>query len=213
MKSDTMKYLLLSACLALAALSAQAQVYRIVGPDGRVTFSDKPPASIDKASVLDKAESASSNGSQLPFELRQIASRYPVTLYTGDNCSPCDGGRGMLSTRGIPFTEFTVKTSQDAEALQKLSGENTLPFLTIGGQKIKGYSASEWGQFLDAAGYPPTSKLPTSYRRPAPAPLVKPPKPIPVEANSDNTAIPGAGAPPVSAPPAVNPANPAGIRF
>lgn len=213
MKSDTMKYLLLSACLALVALSAQAQVYRIVGPDGRVTFSDKPPASIDKASVLDTSESAGSTGSQLPFELRQIASRYPVTLYTGENCSPCDGGRNMLSSRGIPFTEFTVKTSQDAEALQKLSGENTLPFLTIGGQKIKGYSASEWGQFLDAAGYPSTSKLPASYRRPAPAPLVKPPKPIPVEANNNSNVTPGAGAPPVSAPPAASPSNPAGIRF
>jgi hypothetical protein len=38
--------------LLLAALSLHAQqVYRIVGPDGKVTFSDKPPQSDRKAAA------------------------------------------------------------------------------------------------------------------------------------------------------------------
>ena len=36
----------------------------------------------------------------LPFELRQAASRYPVTLYTAATCIPCDNGRQMLQQRG-----------------------------------------------------------------------------------------------------------------
>src|SRR5690606_15072732 len=115
--------------------------------------------------------------------------------------------------RGIPYTEKLVETPEDGYAIKRLSGQASLPFLTIGGQQIKGYSDTEWTQLLDAAGYPRTSALPGSYRRPAPAPLVAA-KPVP--------APPVAGAPastPVESPrpaevpvtPPVN--NPAGIRF
>ncbi len=204
------------ALLALGAANAPAQpVYRIVGPDGRVTFSDKPPAASDKAGTtgaLDK--SAGGSGTALPYELRQVVSRYPVTLYTSTNCAPCDSGRSFLGNRGIPFVERTVNTPEDIAALQRLSSESSLPFLTIGSQQIKGYSNSEWVQFLDAAGYPKTSQLPAGYRSPAPEPLValKKPAPAPVEASQARSANGVPAAEPMR-PPAANPANPAGITF
>jgi glutaredoxin len=149
-----------------------------------------------------------SNGAGLPFELRQVASKYPVTLYTGNNCGPCGAGRAYLSSRGIPFTERTVTTAEDAEALKRLAGDNSIPLLTVGGQQIKGYSDTEWGQFLDAAGYPARSALPPSYRNPAASPLVAIQRPAPA-------AAPVESAPePVRAPPPVERAdNPAGIKF
>jgi len=157
--------------------SAQ-QIYRIVGPDGRVTFSDQPPmqagarpATVAKSVPL--ARSGDSDISTLPFELRQAAGRYPVSLYTAPDCGPCGVGRTMLTSRGIPFTEKTVTSKEDIEALRRLAGGSpSLPVLTIGGQWLKGYSETEWTQFLDAAGYPKTSQLPAAYI-PAPAtPLV-----------------------------------------
>lgn len=211
MKQTTVKFLIVSAWLALAVLPGQAQtVYRIVGPDGRVSFSDKPPAERNKATVLGAGGNASTTGgSQLPFELRQVASRYPVTLYSSSNCAPCGAGRGLLSSRGIPFSERTVTSDEDTEALQRLSGSNSLPLLMIGGQQLKGYSELEWVQFLDAAGYPSSSQLPAGYRNPAPEPLVRVQKPGMVERKPANE-------PPVieAAPtPNVTPSNPAGIRF
>jgi glutaredoxin len=119
-------------------------------------------------------------------ELQQIASRYPVTLYTGDNCGPCASGRNLLTARGIPFTERTVTTPEDAAALQRMSGDTSLPFITIGGQQIKGYADTEWTQFLDAAGYPKTSQLPPGYRASAPTPFVAVQRPV--------SAAPGAAA-------------------
>ncbi len=195
--------------VALASPQVQAQaVFRIVGPDGRVTFSDKPPAPSDKATKLDSSGRAGAvAGAELPFELRAITSRYPVTLYSGDGCEPCNNGRAMLASRGIPFTERTVTTPQDGEALQKLSGGATLPLLTIGGQKIKGFQSNDWTQFLDAAGYPATSMLSASYRNPPPSPLVPVSKPIPIGAPEP------AFAPPPPPPTANSPSNPAGIRF
>lgn len=205
------------ALMALAALAmpgAHAQtVYRIVGADGRVTFSDKPPVTADKVTATDRTgKSLDLSGAALPFELRQIVNRFPVTLYTSTNCGPCASGRALLSGRGIPFTERTVNTAEDAESLTRISGENSLPFLTIGGQKIKGFSDSEWVQFLDAAGYPATSKLPTAYRNSPATPLVAVQKPAPVaQADaSQNAPARATVAPPA---PVDNSANPAGIKF
>ena len=196
------------------AASTQAQtVYRIVGADGKVTFSDKPPAAASQTTPLANAAPTGGNaGAALPFDLRQVAQKYPVTLYTSKDCAPCDSGRNLLRQRGVPFAEKTVSTSDDAEALQRLSGTTSLPFLTLGGQQIKGFSDTEWTQYLNAAGYPEKSRLPASYRNPAPAPLVAV---KPIEATPTASAAPAAPKPvaPAAPPPRVTPANPAGIQF
>ncbi|MDO9438276.1 glutaredoxin family protein [Hydrogenophaga sp.] len=198
----------------LAAPALAQGVYRIVGPDGKVTFSDQPPPA--STPVQPKGNSApgvssSSAGGQLPYELRQVSNRFPVTLYTSKECAPCNSGRNLLNARGIPYSEKTVETPQDAEALKRVSSDTSLPFLTIGSQQIKGYSDSEWTQFLDAAGYPKQSALPSAYRRPAAAPLVA----VRPETPSSTPTPSSAGAPRAPAEIPVTPSaqNPAGIRF
>lgn len=210
MTSPFIKLIALGAlCISTATVSNAQQVYRIAGPDGKVTFSDKPPA---ETNAKVRAAAGSSGGgvatASLPFELRQIAQKYPVTLYTGENCGPCQSAKTMLINRGIPFAEKTVMTPEDSQALQRLSGENSLPFATIGGQQLKGFSDSEYTQFLNAAGYPATSILPASYRQPAASPMV-----VVAAAPATNAqAAPARGAAPApQAAPAA--ANPSGIRF
>lgn len=205
-----------AALLALAAPSSHAQkIYRIVGPDGRVTFSDTPPPPNVQATTMSPSGRAGGGADvgALPLALRQIVGRYPVTLYTGDGCQPCNAGRSLLTARGVPFTERTVTTPQDADALQQLSGQNSLPLLTIGGQQIKGFLSSEWVQYLDAAGYPATSTLPSGYRNPSPTPLVAVSKPAPTQADGGPTAPPAPVTAPPPPPPAATPDNPSGIRF
>lgn len=203
--------LLLLAAWSLAA-SAQ-QIYRIVGPDGKVTFSDRPPED-PKAKVAPAAVVGMGTGNSLaalPLELRNAASRYPVTLYTAANCASCASARGFLSSRGIPFTERTVGSNEDIEALQRLSGSQTVPFATIGAQQLKGFSEAEWGQFLDAAGYPKTSQLPASYRNPPPAPLVVvDAAQRPQQQQQRPASAPAAQPAPAAAPES---GNPAGIQF
>ncbi len=205
--------LFIASLALLAALPAAAQgVYRIVGPDGKVTFSDQPPPNAQAPAARAPGAAAAGGGVQLPFELRQVTSRYPVTLYTGNDCAPCNSGRNMLNARGIPYTEKTVTTPDDIEALRRLAGEASLPFLTIGGQKLRGYSDAEWTQYLNAAGYPAQSALPSGYRRAAATPLVAV---APVAAAPAPAAGSAAGTPaaPAEVPVVPAPSNPAGIRF
>lgn len=222
MKKTPLTLLAAGLLLIMGAGAVQAQtLYRNVGPDGRVSFSDvPPPAGTGKAAPGGPSAAPASAGSPLPYDLQQVAGRYPVTLYTGDSCGPCGSGRILLNARGIPFSERTVNSSDDVAALQRLSGDTSLPFLTIGGQQIKGYSDQEWTQFLDAAGYPKTSQLPAGYRAPAAAPLVAVQRPTPGTAPASG-ATPGSPGietvntrqrPAPSPAPAAN-TNPAGIRF
>jgi len=210
--------LLASLLVALAGTSAQAQgVYRIVGPDGKVTFSDRPPADAPaQAARTTGTGPAAASGAALPYELRQIANRFPVTIYTGNDCAPCVSLRNALTSRGVPFTERTVSTSEDAAALQRLSGSTSLPFGTIGGQQLVGYSDADWTQYLDAAGYPKQSQLPSSYRQTPATPLVAV-KSVDVApaAPEQQPKVNAPARPTPVAPPTDGrtPSNPAGIRF
>lgn len=207
MKKVALSAVFFTAIAAFSSHISAQQLYRIVGADGRVTFSDQPPppsANVKVTTGRGGSFSESAGNPALPLELRNAAQRFPVTLYTGKDCVPCDTGRNLLRNRGIPFTERTVESNEDAEALKRLTGDTSLPMATIGGQQMKGFSDSEWTQFLDAAGYPKTSQLPSGYRNPAPTPMVARAAPAPAPA-------PAAAAAP--APTAPAPSNPAGIRF
>jgi glutaredoxin len=202
---------LLLTWLATGQSMVQAQaVYRIVGEGGKVTFSDKPPlAAAGKVTpTVNLVVPGQAEQVNLPLEVRQVAAKFPVTLYVSGNCAPCDSGRNLLSNRGVPFTEKTVSTAEDGEAFQKLSGGTSLPLLTIGGQHISGFLASEWAQYLNAAGYPEQSKLPANYRR-APATSLVAQKPVTSDA-AKATAPAATNAEPAPGP---NPNNPAGIQF
>jgi len=215
MKSTAQRMLCTLALLLVANGAWAQQLYRSVDANGRVIFSDQPPAASAKAAparggVAPATPSANTAG--LPYELRQVVQRYPVTLYTGDQCAPCDTGRSMLTTRGVPFDERTVKTADDTDALQRLTGQASLPLLTIGSQQLKGYSDSEWSQYLDAAGYPRSNQLPSGFRTSPAAPLVAQ-QAAPAVRAEPQRAAPAPAATPAPASEGPTPGNPAGIRF
>lgn len=229
--------------LVLATV-AQAQMYRSVGPDGRVTYSDKPPAAAEAAPSVNRQRSGRGEGEPgsataggevrggpaaagLSYALRQVVQRYPVILYAAPDCAPCQSGRNLLLNRGVPFAEKTVTTHEDTEALRRLTGgQASLPVLNIGKQQLHGYSDADWSQYLDAAGYPSSSQLPSGYQRPAATPLVSVQpadaqrEPTPTSSAVSNSAAElaqpesSSSLTPVSpATPARSADNPAGIRF
>ncbi len=215
MKNTTIVQFLGCVALLCTSLEASAQaIYRIVDADGNVTFSDKPPPSSAQGKVTTTGSGAagSSTNPNLPFELRQVTSKYPVILYSAPKCTPCDMGRSFLSGRGIPFSERTVSSAEDIDALQRLNGDTSLPSISVGGQRIKGFSSQEWAQYLDVAGYPASSVLPAGYKNPAATPLVIVQKPADPPKAEEKPAAPAATPSPATKP-AANPNNPAGIVF
>jgi glutaredoxin len=196
----------LALVLVLAATASIAQ-YKVIGTDGKVTYTDREPsASEGKVIPLGNRTVAQQAEPELPFEVRQAASKYPVTLFvTTTACDPCTSGRQFLKQRGIPFNERLVVTAEDSEALERLSGAREAPTLTIGSQTLRGFAAEVWASYLDAAGYPRESRLPSTYQYRTATPIVE--RRESVTARSD--ARPSAPAAPTA--PAATP--PVGIRF
>jgi len=202
-----------AALLLMAVAWPSHALYKVVGPDGTVTYTDRPPAAATsrpgQAGAKDAGPSdATAALANLPIDLRQTAARYPVTLYTGNDCSPCDSGRRLLQTRGVPYAERRVLNDDDAAALDRLTGGRSVPTLMIGGQALRGYSDADWHSYLDAAGYPRESRLPRSYQPPPATPLVdrQPEAPTPA-------ARPAPAPEPAIAAPPTTPPSPTGIRF
>ncbi len=200
--------LALAASLVLVATPSQAQ-YKVVGADGKVTYTDREPSVAEgRVTALGARAPSESADADLPFELRQVVAKYPVTLYTApDACDPCGAARQLLKQRGIPFSERLVVTKQDSDALSRIAGSRDVPILMVGSQSVTGLNVDVWNSYLDAAGYPRDSRLPTSYQYRAPTPVVE--RREPTVAGGGTT--PGAIAP--QPPATAAPAGPGGIRF
>lgn len=201
--------LLFIGALAAAAWPGWAQ-YKIVGADGRVTYTDRPAveAGASVSAFQRSGVIAEATPPPLPLALRQAAQRYPVTLFSATDCAPCEAGRKLLQQRGVPFIEKSISSEEDATAMEQALGARTVPSLTIGKQALRGLSEAEWSAYLDAAGYPRDSALPKNWRAAPATPLA--PRSVTRDTESAASANPPAAAQTVATP---NITPPPGIRF
>ena len=175
-----MLVLVLALALSASASGAWAQApYKLVSPDGKITYTDRPVTAQPGTQVQPLRRDAipgmvpgAVTGPPLPTDLRAVQVRFPVIVYTTTDCASCDSGRRLLQQRGVPYSERLVTTEDDIAALQRLSAGRTLPVLTVGGQTLRGYSERDWLSTLDLAGYPKESRLPRGWQAPSAEPLV-----------------------------------------
>ena len=192
----------LAASLLFAAPAAHA-LFKVIAPDGRVTYTDRPPSPSEGRVMPVNRDTGQATDVALPFALRQVATRFPVTLYTASTCGDaCALARSLLGKRGVPFTERIAETDEEREAWPRMVGGSEAPVLKVGEQTLRGYTPVAWDETLDTAGYPRQSLLPSTYQAPAPVPLL------------GRRSAPQRTAPQTPAAPAgENGSNPAGIRF
>lgn len=171
--------------LAFAPSAAQAKMYKIVGPDGKVTYTDRPPAAKSKGKVKDMDTRSAKRIRQLPTALRKPAAKHPVVLYstTTGNCNGCAVASDFLRQRGIPHSTWLVETKEDTDAMKKKTNSNALPLLKIGNKQIEGFQREQWNEYLTAAEYPENSALPANYTFSKPRKLTTP-KPVKAQAKA-----------------------------
>ncbi len=198
-------------CL-LCAVPAWAQ-YKVVTPDGKVTYTDRPVTApgtqvqpLRRGASVAGPVSGQAVAAALPADLRPVAARFPVTLYTSSDCTPCETGRKLLQQRGVPYSERSVSSDDEIAALQRLTSGRSVPALTVGAQALRGFLEADWQGTLDLAGYPRESRLPKGYPTPAVVPLVARAPQAPI------TPVTPVDAAPVEAAQPTPPAS-AGIRF
>jgi glutaredoxin len=178
----------LVAALALCATAAFAQ-YKYIDANGRTVYSDQPPP--PGARLVGKPGSVSggiSPASDLPYALQGPAKAFPVTLFTAANCEPCNSGRALLNSRGVPYQEKTVNSAEDQNVLKTATGSTNVPVLVVGSSKQLGFQPDQWNSSLDFAGYPKSNNLPRTFKNPE------------AQAAAGKPAEPAKGAAPAGAP-------------
>ncbi|MBU0689052.1 MAG: glutaredoxin family protein [Gammaproteobacteria bacterium] len=149
-----MRIFMIIAMLCVFIGNAQAGLYRSVDSQGKVHYSDSPLPGTDDVEQL-KLGAKPTPDTSLPYETQRAHKNFPVMLYVSPNCgAPCNEAQSFLNKRGIPFTEQSLDTAEKVETYRNKNGDLTVPALTIGDTRLKGFLESSWNMELDFAGYP-----------------------------------------------------------
>lgn len=138
-----------------------ATVYKTVGPDGRIIYSDKPPSQASaptKAISLRQMPATPLPDSLLRFreEIQQgikqresLANLGRVTLFTAPWCGYCRQARAYLQQKNIAFDEYDIETESGKTRFVQAGGAGGgIPYLVLKGQGHRGFSSSGYDELF-----------------------------------------------------------------
>jgi glutaredoxin len=157
MNTPGRSHALLLACALAASAAIPAQtIYKSVGPDGRIVYSDQPPTTghLQKTMKFELASSAlpASAASFMeqfrkthPAGAAQVATGKGVTLYSAVWCGYCKQAKAWLSGHGVAYHDVDIDAPGGMAALAQANGGGTgVPVLVVDGKTMNGFSASAY---------------------------------------------------------------------
>lgn len=176
--------------LVLTGPGTAQTLYRWTDRDGLVHYSDQPPPPEIKKVQEKRIRTPSLIETSGPsYSLRRAQEGFPITLYSTPDCqNECKMARDFLNRRGVPFVEMVLSSPEQEQAFKQQFGgdELSVPSLSVGSQKERGFEEEVWTRLLDDVGYPRTA-IPGSVAKaaaprvsdqpPAQAPVVAAPSP------------------------------------
>jgi glutaredoxin len=144
------------ACL-LVAPAAGADIYRWTDAEGRIHYSDKPPADRQAKRVRIPVQSISGPATvtpvQAPAAPTAATARQPVQIFTTAWCGYCRKAKAQLATRGVPYREIDVEESDSGRREFAALRGRGVPVILVGSQRMDGYDADRLDAMLRGAGY------------------------------------------------------------
>lgn len=136
--------LLLILCGFAFATAIAGPLYKWVDENGKVHFSDQPPAGKHEEVKLKPLSVISGPA---------VATKPGVRLYTTTWCGVCKRAKAWFDARGISYTEYDVEKSEiGRQEYRRLNGKG-VPIILIGDQRMNGFSEARAEAMLKAAGY------------------------------------------------------------
>jgi len=128
--------------LVLYTGAVQAQVYRWVDSDGQVHYSDSDPGNAENFTPPEANVAAPfSGGSDLPT----------IRIYTAEWCGICKRAKQYMNTKGISFVEYDVEKDPHGRNEYRMLGGRGVPLITVGDEKMYGFSPQRFESLLEAA--------------------------------------------------------------
>lgn len=134
--------------LALAVFSPQgeAEIYKVVGPDGKVSYTDKEP----KSEKAEKLKIQTYAGVPAVSSLNAAVKR--VTLFSAQWCGACRKAKAYMVSHKIAFDEWDIDTSSYAQGKLKEFGTKSIPVILVGNQRMVGFSPESFEDMRSKAG-------------------------------------------------------------
>ncbi|HEX6834548.1 MAG TPA: glutaredoxin family protein [Rudaea sp.] len=133
-------------------------VYKSVGPDGSIVYSDHPPADgrVEKTFEFADLPSSPVPDIQPPPLAPKPEARKPqrvapagTTLFSATWCGYCKRAKAYLERNGIGYRNIDIDTP-DGRAQFNNAGGGGIPLLFSGGHMIRGFTADGYKRFFDA---------------------------------------------------------------
>ena len=155
--------LALSLAAALLGATASAQtVYKSVGADGRIVYSDRAPTEgrLEKTMKFELASSAlPASAASYMEQFRKTHPAGPaapaeargVTLYSAVWCGYCRKAKAWLGEHGVPYTDIDIDAPGGTAALaQATGGRSGIPVLVVDGHTLNGFSVGAYDAMFKA---------------------------------------------------------------
>lgn len=134
-------------------------LYKSVGPDGKITYSDKPPIS---GNVQKKLTFKNLPSTKLPAsaasKLAQAGNKKTtdnprliageVTLFTASWCGYCKQAKAYLASQGINYREVDIETENGMVEFSQAGGNGSVPLLIAGKESVLGFSSEAYDAIL-----------------------------------------------------------------
>jgi glutaredoxin len=146
----------LLACAMVSSLAFAQTMYKSVTPDGRVMYSDQPPAAakVVRTFVPDTAPSSALPASALDQASTSreaqpaVAPGAGVVLFSASWCGYCAKAKEYLAAKGIAYRDYDVDTPGGRNAYVQAGGRRGIPLLVSGGRRIEGFSTAAYDRFF-----------------------------------------------------------------
>lgn len=148
---------LVAACAFSTAPADAETLYKTIGPDGRIEYTDRPPADGKAAKTLNFAdlpatplpESVLRYREQLQKSMhKRLAnagkSAAEPQLFTAVWCGYCRKAKAYLAERGLAYREHDIDTADGQLAFAQAGSASGIPLLLVGEQRVQGFSVSAY---------------------------------------------------------------------
>ncbi len=149
---------LLLCAIAVTTSSVAQSLYKSIGPDGKVVYSDHPPvgARIEKTMQFTNLPSTSlpASASSYAEQLRRTqaspvtAASAGVVLYSAKWCGYCKQAKAYLASKNIAYQDFDIDTREGMTAYVQAGGGKSIPLLVASGQHVQGFSPSAYDELF-----------------------------------------------------------------
>lgn len=131
-----------------------AEIYKTIDENGRVIFTDKPTAQSQAVEVDTNANNADGLSESSYSKADEINSnkrtkQKSVVMYSTSWCGVCKNARSYLQSNGIKFKEYDIEKNTNAHSKYKKLGGKGVPLITVGKNKMSGFSASRLEAMLE----------------------------------------------------------------